>query len=104
MNTGMFSSNTSGYRGVIKYRGKWRAQFKYMGMNYSSSTFDTAEQAALFRDALARLAYPGERTYLNFPDVIDDPGTVASILKKALSPDVNRGKWLRLPGLRDILA
>lgn len=37
--------NTSGYRGVIYWRGKWRAQIHIEGRNTALGTFDTPEAA-----------------------------------------------------------
>lgn len=48
-NTGMFITNTSGFRGVSlhKYSGKWRADIISNEKNYSLGYFDTAIEAAI---------------------------------------------------------
>lgn len=45
-NTGMFSTNSSGVKGVGRSCGKWQANLSYMGEKFYLGTFNTAEEAA----------------------------------------------------------
>lgn len=55
-NTGMFSHNSSGHRGVYlrKDTNKWQAQIKLHGKHISLGCFDNPEDAALARDTAAK--------------------------------------------------
>lgn len=46
---GLRSDNTSGYTGVVAYRGRWRAQITFKGKNYNLGTYDRIEDAASVR-------------------------------------------------------
>lgn len=48
-NTKLFSTNTSGYNGVGRFRGGWRARIKVSGKDIHLGTFDTKEQAHIAR-------------------------------------------------------
>lgn len=61
------SNNTSGYKGVIRYKGGWRWQLRINGKRLFSHKFTTAEEAARSYDQAAR-QYFGEFAILNFPD------------------------------------
>ena len=69
-NAGMFSSNTSGFRGVTKYRGGWRGQTKirFNGNQYcvSTKTYTNKTDAAIVRDEVMRRIH-GNTVFLNFP-------------------------------------
>lgn len=68
-NRGIFKSNTSGYRGVGRHMGGWRAviakdkKLRYLGR------FATAEDAARAYDKAARELY-GPHAFVNFPEVL----------------------------------
>lgn len=66
-NAKMFSSNTSGFKGVTLMRGKWHAQIKYKKHNACSGNMPDLVTAALVRDELARRLF-GEPTFINLPD------------------------------------
>jgi hypothetical protein len=55
----MPKNNTSGYKGVQRYKDKWRVQFFVV--------LETAEDAARAYDKLATLMF-GEHAVLNFPE------------------------------------
>ena len=99
LNTGMYSHNTSGFRGVIVYRNGWRAQRKSDGLNYETKTLPSPVIAALVRDEIARRLYPEKLQYFNFPDVTCS-FVVNNILGEKLVNAANRGKWL--PILSDL--
>lgn len=65
------SHNTSGYMGVVYRKDckKWRGSVNEGGCRRWTSLFDTAEDAARARDALAREVY-GDRAYFNFPEEV----------------------------------
>lgn len=46
---GLSKNNTSGYTGVIAYRGRWRAQITFKGKNYVLGTYTRIEDAAAAR-------------------------------------------------------
>jgi hypothetical protein len=58
-NSGLFSSNTSGYRGVgfFKPHGLWRATIKVDGVVRHLGYFRTAPEASVVREAAARRLY-----------------------------------------------
>lgn len=60
-NTGMRSTNTSGFKGVSWYRArsKWRADIRYQGRSIYLGSFDTKEQASAAYTAAA-INYHGE--------------------------------------------
>lgn len=64
---GPASHNTSGYVGVILYRGKWRAAVVKDNKRHYVGQFDTPEQAARARDKKAR-ALHGPFAYVNFEE------------------------------------
>lgn len=59
----------SKYKGVSKYRKKWRAGIKYMGKSFNLGSFDTEEEAAMAYNNMAAKIY-GEFAYFN---IIDNP-------------------------------
>jgi hypothetical protein len=75
-NAGPFSHNTTGYRGVIRYRKGWRAQIKHRGRPMVSCTLSDKRQAAILRDEMAGQLFK-TTVYLNLPDVVPDAATVA---------------------------
>lgn len=46
---GIRKNNTSGYTGVIAYRGKWRAQITFKKRNYSLGVYESKEEAVRVR-------------------------------------------------------
>lgn len=66
LNTPVFKSNTSGYRGV-DFQRRWRARIAIGGSRRFIGFFDTAEDAARAYDAAARELH-GTLAQLNFPD------------------------------------
>ena len=67
MNQKKHSDNTTGFKGVSKHRGKYRATIGENGVYHHVGYFPTAEEAAHAYDAAAR-QYHGEFASLNFPD------------------------------------
>ena len=63
-NRGPNRNNTTGFKGVTKFRGGFLAQAPH----WSAGPFPTAEEAAKAYDAKARELW-GEYAYLNFPGV-----------------------------------
>lgn len=59
-------NNTSGYKGVVLERGKYRARIKVDYKIISIGTYRTAKEAALAYDQAA-LKYHGQFARLNFP-------------------------------------
>lgn len=55
------------FRGVIKAGNRWRAYYKINGKQVHVGQFATREEAALARDAAAKVAH-GEFAVLNFPE------------------------------------
>ncbi len=66
INTKLRSNNTSGYRGVSRYHGRWRAELRYKGWRVASPSFDDPLIPILIRDECARRLF-GEDTYINLP-------------------------------------
>jgi hypothetical protein len=66
MNQGPRSDNTSGYKGVGRTRGRWRAYSQFAGVDISLGVFDTPEDAARSYDAKARELF-GDFARTNFP-------------------------------------
>ena len=64
----LFSSNTSGYRGVtqVKGSGKWQASYRHGEKLLHLGTYDTAEDAAKAYDR-AVIRIKGNRATTNFP-------------------------------------
>jgi len=46
-NRGVNKNNTSGYKGVIKFKSKWRAQFSLNYKFYDLGLYNTAQEAAV---------------------------------------------------------
>lgn len=71
LNTAMWASNTSGYRGVSwhQVRRKWRACIGVHGKMIDIGHFSSAEDAARAYDQAAREFF-GEDAFVNFPDEI----------------------------------
>lgn len=65
-NGGKRRHNSSGYRGVVWYKGKWVAQIGHRRKLLYLGRFSTPEEAAIAYDAAARQLY-GEFAGLNFP-------------------------------------
>lgn len=57
-NRGMISSNTSGFKGVIAFRGRWRADIGINGKIKYLGTFDTPEIAGAAYAAAKRTLHP----------------------------------------------
>lgn len=70
-NAKRYGNTTSGYRGVVKYRDGWKAQFKFNQKLVQSNRLFDPIKAALLRDAIVRQLYTEEVT-LNFPELQDD--------------------------------
>src|SRR5688572_14495425 len=66
-NTKLRSNNTTGFRGVSRYHGKWRAELRYKGWRVASPSFDEVSIAVLIRDECARRLF-GNDTFINLPD------------------------------------
>ena len=69
-NVRLYSSNTSGYKGVSAHRNlsmpvQWKAQARLNGKNIYLGLFPTAKKAALAYDAKARELF-GEFAHTNF--------------------------------------
>lgn len=58
--------NTTGYRGVVKDRNKWAAEFCFQRKRYRLRGFSTPQDAARAYDELAR-QHLGDKAKLNFP-------------------------------------
>ena len=68
VNASLRVTNTSGFKGVNFYRGKyWRAYIRVNYRHISLGFFPTAEAAARAYDEAAREHF-GEFAFLNFPD------------------------------------
>jgi hypothetical protein len=63
------SDNRSGFKGVSRNRGRWRARIQVVGGELALGRFDTAEGAARAYDAAALLHF-GEFARVNFPDEV----------------------------------
>lgn len=61
------ANNTSGYKGVARYRKKWQAGINLNGKRIHIGNFDTPEEAARAYDRAAIELF-GEFACLNFPD------------------------------------
>lgn len=59
-------NNSSGFKGVMASRGRWRASIESEGVRYGLGTFDTAELAARAYDDAARSLH-GEFACANSP-------------------------------------
>lgn len=70
-NAKRYGNTKSGYRGVVKYRDGWKAQFKFNQKLIQSNCIFDPVKAALVRDAIVRQLYT-EPVTLNFPDICDD--------------------------------
>ena len=64
INRRLFKSNTTGYRGVVLHKGKYRVQIRYEGGRHSGGQHLTIEDAARAYNALA-LIYHGEDAQFN---------------------------------------
>jgi hypothetical protein len=65
-NRGKPSNNTSGYKGVVRDKKRWRAEIRRTDKAYHIGCFDTPEEAAMAYDIKARELF-GEYAKLNFP-------------------------------------
>lgn len=66
---GLRRNNTSGYTGVMAYKGKWKAQITFKGKTYNLGVYAKIEEAALVRKAAEERIF-GEFLdwyYANFP-------------------------------------
>lgn len=68
-NAGMFQNNTSGYKGVVKYRDGWKAQIKFHQKVIQSNQLSSKMEAALLRDELTRQLFPDGSVWLNLPHI-----------------------------------
>lgn len=59
--------NTSGYKGVMTNKRRWRFSIQSHGRRITKGGFKTAEDAARAYDAAAKILH-GEYAYLNFPE------------------------------------
>ena len=66
MNMARRRDNTSGFVGVTRHSGKWQAIVRVNGKNKTIGTFATPDEAALARDAVARVHH-GEFAVFNYP-------------------------------------
>ena len=65
-NTKLRSNNTTGFRGVSRYHGRWRAELRYKGWRVASPSFVDPLIPVLIRDACAIRLF-GEDTFVNLP-------------------------------------
>lgn len=65
-NRGPQRNNTSGFKGVYKHEGNWRAQIKYKGEKISLGAYPDPAEAARAYDRKARELF-GEFAWQNFP-------------------------------------
>jgi len=83
-------SNTSGFVGVNRNRGRWEARVKYKNQRVYLGSYEFPEDAALIYDGAVRLLFD-EFSRPNFPDIPTTPeieARVKSRLKKAgVKPD-----------------
>lgn len=56
-NRGKQSNNTSGFKGVVKEGGKWRARIDFNGKKYQLGCFSTIEEANTIRRGAAALCF-----------------------------------------------
>lgn len=68
-NRGIFKSSTSGYRGVGRHIGRWRALITKDGKTFYLGRFVNPEDAARAYDKAARELY-GSHAFVNFPEVL----------------------------------
>lgn len=68
-NAGMFQNNTSGYKGVVKYRTGWKAQIKFHQKVIQSNMLNSKTEAAILRDELARQLFKNDSVWLNMPEI-----------------------------------
>lgn len=68
-NAGMFQNNTSGYKGVVKYRTGWKAQIKFHQKLIQSNMLNSSMNAAILRDELVRQLFPNDNVWLNMPNI-----------------------------------
>jgi hypothetical protein len=59
-------NNTSGFKGVVRKKGRWYACIRLRGVPHSLGYFATREEAARVYDGQARILF-GEFATLNFP-------------------------------------
>jgi hypothetical protein len=62
------SNNTSGFKGVSRFRNKWISRIRTDEGRICLGTFNTPEEAAIAYDEAA-LKYHGEFANLNFPEL-----------------------------------
>ena len=100
--------NTTGYRGVIYWRGKWRAQIHINGRNTALGTFDTPDRKPMQRTSPLHVSITASSSAHFLTIGRDCPrlwsphashGMRASILGDlTFSPDALRSRWPRLSG------
>jgi len=79
-NAKMASNNTSGFKGVTRFRNGWMVQIKFHQRHLSSNVIKDIREAALLRDELARRLF-GDIVYLNLPDEKPSPEIVQEAMR-----------------------
>jgi hypothetical protein len=99
-NKGLACNSSSGFKGVNPHLGKFDAHIKFHGKRLHLGRFDTAEEAALMYDLVARILFK-EFARLNFPDV-QPPDFLYEYLMRL---DLRQGEFLQQHGIRiDLLS
>ena len=64
--TKLRSNNTTGFRGLVRYHGKWRGELRFKGWKVASPSFNDPLIPVLIRDECARRLF-GHDTFINLP-------------------------------------